>query len=395
MKNKGSTKRILAVIVLAQFLGTSLWFAGNAVMGSLAEELHLADTALGHITSAVLFGFITGTLVYAFFNMADRFSPSLVFLLSAVAGGIFNLGIILEGLTLTQLLLFRFLTGFFLAGIYPVGMKIAADYYKQGLGKSLGFLVGALVLGTAFPHLLTGFSTSLPWRFVLVATTGLAVSGGILIFLLVPDGPHRAPRQKLDLSAIAKVFKNRPFRAAAFGYFGHMWELFAFWAFVPVILTTYLLYRPESSLNVPLLSFLIIGSGGLACVLAGYMSQKTGAEKTASVALFLSFLCCLLSPAMLYMPPGILITFLIFWGLTVIADSPMFSTLVAHHAPPEFKGTALTIVNCIGFAITIVSVQLINALQGLIDPEYLYLVLAAGPLLGLLAMRKNHHPENR
>lgn len=382
------TGRILPIIVLSQFLCTSLWFAGNAVMGSLANDFQLAATALGHITSAVLLGFITGTLVYAVFNIADRFSPSRVFLLSAIAGALFNMGIILEGMDLTKILFFRFLTGFFIAGVYPVGMKIAADYYQQGLGKSLGFLVGALVLGTAFPHLLTGFTETLPWRFVLVFTSGLAVLGGLLIAVLVPNGPYRTPRTRLELAVLFTVFKQRDFRAAAFGYFGHMWELFAFWAFVPVILTTYGMYYPETDLNVSLLSFLIIGVGGIACVFAGYVSQKLGVKKTATIALCSSFICCMLSPLLFYMPPVFLIGFMVFWGLVVIADSPMFSTLVAHHTTPESKGTALTIVNFIGFAITIVSVELINGLQTLMKPEFIYTLLAIGPALGLLALWK-------
>lgn len=383
-----TVKHILPIIVFSQFLCTSLWFAGNAVMGGLANDFQLADTALGHITSAVLFGFIVGTLVYAAFNIADRFSPALVFLLSAMAGALFNLGIILDGMNLATILFFRFLTGFFIAGIYPVGMKIASDYYQQGLGRSLGFLVGALVLGTAFPHLLTAFAAALPWKFVLLTTSGLAVFGGILIFVLVPNGPYRKPRMKLEVSVLFKVFKDREFRAAAFGYFGHMWELFAFWAFVPVILSAYTTRHPDTDLNAALLTFLVIGIGGGACVLAGYSSQKLGAKKTAAVALFLSLICCILSPLLFYMPPVFLIAFLLFWGLVVVADSPMFSTLVAQNAAPESKGTALTIVNFIGFAITIISVELINSLQRLMNPEYIYMLLAIGPALGLLAMYK-------
>ena len=381
-------KRILPVIVLSQFLCTSLWFAGNAVMNSLARDFKLGETALGHITSAVLFGFIVGTLVYAVFNIADRFSPVLVFLLSAIAGGLFNLGMILEDMDLNKILIFRFLTGFFIAGIYPVGMKIAADYYQQELGRSLGFLVGALVLGTAFPHLLAGFSIALPWRFVIISTSGLAVLGGVLMFALVPDGPHREARSKLDLSVLFKVFRDRDFKAAAFGYFGHMWELFAFWAFIPVMLATYGALNPETRLNVSMMSFLIIGIGGPACVLAGYISRKAGAKRTASASLFLSFACCVLSPLLFYMHPAALVAFLLFWGLTVVADSPMFSTLVARNARPESKGTALTVVNFVGFSITIISVELINALQGSIDPRYMYIILAAGPFLGLMALRK-------
>lgn len=389
-------KWTLPVIVLSQFCCTSLWFAGNGVMNDLVSTFHFNDSALGHLTSSVQFGFIVGTLVFALFTIADRFSPSRVFFVSAVLGALFNLGTIIESNTLTSLLVFRFLTGFFLAGIYPVGMKIAADYYQKGLGLSLGFLVGALVVGTAFPHLVKGSIGELPWRLVLIFTSSLAVIGGILIALLVPDGPYRKRSQKTDLTVFFKVFKNSSFRSAAFGYFGHMWELYAFWAFVPIMLITYMELHPETAFNVPILSFIIIGLGGIACVLGGYISQRLGVKKTASIALFLSFMCCLLSPLVFYSNSSdLFVGFLVFWGLVVIADSPLFSTLVAQNAIKESRGTALTIVNCVGFSITIISIQMITALKNSFDPHYLYMLLAFGPLLGLIALyeRKQLHSK--
>jgi predicted MFS family arabinose efflux permease len=356
-------------------------------MNDLVSNFQLAESALGHLTSAVQFGFISGTLLFAILTIADRFSPSKVFVISALAGALFNTGMMWEGNSLGSLLIFRFLTGFFLAGIYPVGMKIAADYYDKKLGKSLGLLVGALVIGTAFPHLIKGLTSTLHWKIVLWSTSSLAFVGGLLMFTLVPNGPYRKPGQKLDLSAFFKVFENRDFRSAAFGYFGHMWELYAFWAFVPVILTTYADVHPESIPNVPFLSFSIIGIGGIACVIGGYVSLKAGAKKTAAVALLLSCLCCVASPLMLGSDSIIIIVaFLLFWGMVVVADSPLFSTLVARNAPAESKGTALTIVNCIGFSITIISIQILVALKDFINPTYLFLILALGPFLGLMAL---------
>ena len=378
---------ILPIIVTAQFCGISLWFSGNAVMGNLTETFHLGAGAMGHLTSAVQFGFIIGTLLFALLTIADRYSPSKVFFFSAILAASFNLGTILSFNSFASLLGFRFLTGFFLAGIYPVGMKIAADYYQKGLGKSLGFIVGALVVGTAFPHLLKGITSDLPWRYVLIFTSSIAVIGGLLILLFVPDGPHRKQSQKPDVMAIFKVFKNQKFRAAAFGYFGHMWEVYAFWAFVPIILATYVNLHPETELNIPFWSFLIIGLGGPACVIGGYVSQSFGTKKTAAWALFLSGLCCLVSPLIINMNSDLLLmAFLIFWGMVVIADSPLFSTLVAQNTEPETKGTALTIVNSIGFATTIISIQLLNLLQEEIDPSYIYLVLVLGPVMGLIAL---------
>ena len=225
---------ILPTIVIAQFCCTSLWFAGNGVLSELTASFNLEASALGHLTSAVQLGFIIGTMVFAVLTIADRFSPSKVFLFSAVLGALFNLGTIIPGNSFLSLIIFRLLTGFFLAGIYPIGMKIAADYYTKGLGKSLGFLVGALVVGTAFPHLLKGLTLAMDWQVVILGTSILAITGGILMLLLVPDGPNRKAGARLDVYAFFRVFKDKAFRAAAFGYFGHMWELYTFWAFVPI-----------------------------------------------------------------------------------------------------------------------------------------------------------------
>lgn len=365
-------------------------------MSDLLRTFDLELLALGSLTSAVQLGFIFGTLIFAFFSFADRFAPSKVFFLCALLGATCNLGLIWNGNNFESLLLWRFLTGFSLAGIYPVGMKIAADYFKEGLGKSLGFLVGALVLGTSFPHLLKTFtgSESFPWKMVILATSFISVLGGLLIYLLVPPGPYRKARTEKKAFAFLEVFKNNRFRAATFGYFGHMWELYTFWAFVPLILGSYKLLHPETNFNVPLLSFIIISVGGLACVAGGYVSEYFGTKKTAASALFLSGICCLLSP-LIFMQDSteILIGFLIFWGLMVVADSPLFSTLVAQNAEGESRGTALTIVNSIGFAITILSIELATFFLTFLNPVYVFTMLAAGPVFGLLSLYRSREKE--
>lgn len=380
-------KHILPVIVISQFLCTSLWFAGNAVMGGLASDFGIVLNDMSHLTSMVQFGFITGTLVFALLSIADRYSPSKVFFFCALLGSIFNLGVTWELNTLITLLSLRFFTGFFLAGIYPVGMKIAADYYEKGLGKSLGFLVGALVLGTALPHLLKSLTMGLPWKMVLYSTSSLALLGGLSMMLFVPNGPYRKPGLKVDLSLSYSVFKNSQFRSAAFGYFGHMWELYAFWAFVPVILMFYQeLHQLE--LNTSVWSFLIIGIGGLGCAAGGYISEFYGTKNTAFSALLISCCCCLISPVIILFAPTYLFkVFLFIWGVAVITDSPLFSTLVAQNAPQEAKGTALTIVNCIGFFITIFSIQLLQFLNETVNSSYIYMVLAVGPIIGLYNLK--------
>jgi MFS family permease len=381
---------ILFLIVLAQFACISVWFASNAVVPELINLYSLPSSALAHITSAVQFGFIIGTLIYAFLSIADRFSPSKVFFISAVFAAAFNLAPRFWPMPLELLLTWRFFTGFFLAGIYPVGMKIAADYHEKGLGKALGYLVGALVLGTAFPHLLRSLTASLSWTSVLLGTSMLCVMGGIIILVWVPDGPYRKKAASIDLSAIGQVFKIKPFRRAAFGYFGHMWELYAFWAFIPVIISIHISANPNhTDLNISLWAFLIIASGGLACVIGGYFSARYGSNRIAFYALLISSICCLLSPWFIVASTWVFIAAMLLWGMTVIADSPQFSSLVALETPPEIRGTALTIVNSIGIAITILSIQLLQSLSNYVPPRYLFLVLVIGPVAGLLAMSRS------
>ena len=393
MNNNRHMKWVLPAIIVAQFFCTSLWFAGNAVLPDLIKNFNAAPGLLANLTSAVQFGFITGTLVFAVFTIADRFSPSKVFFCCSILGSLFNAGILINAITPSALLLFRFLTGFFLAGIYPVGMKIAADHFQKGLGKSLGFLVGALVLGTAFPHLLKSITTQLPWKYVIISISALSVIGGSIILFAVPDGPYRKQSRQLQFTAFLSGLHNKNFRSAATGYFGHMWELYSFWAFVPVMLTVNKNHT-HNNLNISLLSFLIIACGALACAASGLLSQRFGAKRIATIALFLSCLCCLLSPFFLLTTSApLLLAFLFFWGLVVIADSPLFSTLVAQNVAEELRGTSLTIVNCIGFSITIISIQAIKILSENISDRYIYMILAAGPVIGLIALLSNNKKD--
>ncbi|MBX2940986.1 MAG: MFS transporter [Cyclobacteriaceae bacterium] len=385
------TKRILPLIVFAQFACTSLWFAGNAVLPELQQAFSLSASSLGNLTSSVQLGFIIGTLIFALLSISDRFSPSKVFFVCAIAGAIINFSITL--ISSSVLLFFlRGMVGFFLAGIYPVGMKISSDYHERGLGKALGYLVGALVIGTAFPHFIRMLSTTLNWHIVMYATSTIAMCGGVLIYFLVPDGPFRKQGSKLELSACFTVFKVKKFRAAALGYFGHMWELYTLWAFIPFLIIRYN-HLNEEHLNVSLWSFLIIASGAVACVLGGYWANKKGSTKTAFVALTLSGLCCALSVSLFQAPPFLFLIFMIIWGMAVVADSPQFSTLIAKYAPAQARGTALTIVNSIGFAITILSLQFMTIMIEHFNPSMVFVSLAIGPLLGLIALGRPNSTE--
>jgi MFS family permease len=374
---------ILPTIIFSQFAGMSLWFAGNAVLEDLQRQWSLGPQSLGYTTSAVQLGFIVGTLCFAFLTIADRFSPRIVFFICSLFGAFSNLLIYLVADGLALLLVFRFLSGFFLAGIYPVGMKIADGWYQQELGEVLGFLIGAIVLGTAFPHLLKGAGRFVPWETVILSVSGVALLGGLAMLILVPDGPFLSQGNKFDPKALVVIFQSKDVRAASFGYFGHMWELVAFFAFVPVILAHYVATNPQVSLNIPFWSFCIIAGGCMGCVGGGIISKKAGSASVAFIQLAASGICCLFSPLFFHASTGFFLFILIFWGMVVSGDSPQFSTLIAKKAPPTLVGSALTIVTSIGFAITIVSIELLNSVSLYMNHSYIFLILSVGPILGL------------
>ncbi|MFQ5432280.1 MAG: nitrate/nitrite transporter [Nitrospinota bacterium] len=366
-------------------MGTSLWFAGNAILPQLDQRLSLGEDAVGYMTSSVQLGFILGTLLFAFLTLSDRYSPRVVFFLCSLAGAASNTGIWFYSESFPLILSFRFLTGFFLAGIYPVGMKIASGWYDHSLGKAIGFLVGALVLGTSLPHFLNSSHQTFSWESVLLLVSGVAALGGLLMLMFVPDGPHLSKGTTFSPTALGTIFSSRKFRASAFGYFGHMWELYAFWAFVPVTLK--FAGAADAGFNISFWSFWIIAAGSVGCIVGGLVSQKTGSAKVAAIQLTASGICCLVSPIAYFLPFQLYVSFLVFWGIVVVGDSPQFSTLNAQNAPKKLVGSALTIVNSIGFAITIVSIQMLASLAPVIPPNCLLFPLAIGPLLGVITMK--------
>jgi len=380
MPAKGSEKFLLPVIVFSQFAGTSLWFTGNAILPDISHS-----HGFSNITSIVQFGFIAGTLVFSLGGIADRFPAHKVFFISAVIASAANILLIWNADQFINLYGLRFITGFFLAGIYPVGMKIAADCFPEKLGNALGFLVGALVLGSAFPHLLKTELRNFLWQDVLLYTSILAFIGGLLILFLVPVVKKPAGTRSGITEAFSD-FRIKNFRAAAFGYFGHMWELYALWAFTPQLIR---LYNQENAthIDVSLWTFLVIGAGSVGCIAGGLLSRKTGSKNVALYALVASAACCLLSPFLVIAPAFIFLGMMILWGITVTADSPQFSTMVATSADAAHKGTALTIVTCIGFSITIISIQLMSPAMDTLG-RYAYLILFPGPVLGIIALKK-------
>ena len=376
-------RHVLPVIVLAQFAGTSLWFAINAVMPDLQRQMGWAASDVGRLTSALQLGFIAGTLVFAVLTIADRYSSRRVFLMCALAGALCTLGALLQVESFSALLFWRACTGFFLAGIYPVGMKIAAQWFPKGLGVALGWLVGALVLGSASAHGIRALTTDLPWSTVMLSVAGLAALGGLMLYVCVPE-PLQKPSQakQLQWRALAVVWTDRRVRSSVLGYFGHMWELYTLWVLVPLILAT----RFEGT-QLSLAAFAVIGVGALGCILGGLLAQRLGSAWVATLQLTLSGLCCVLAPWLLDAPVEWMMFWLMVWGVTAAGDSPQFSTLTASNAPPQAVGSVLTLTNSIGFGISIVSIELFTSLSSSVALSALLPWLSIGPLLGIWAMR--------
>lgn len=379
-------KLILPVIVFSQLAVTSLWFAGNAIITDLQSAMNVGIGDTGIVTSAVQLGFIFGTLVFALFSISDRYSPRKIFFICSLLGAGSNLLIYFIASDLLSLLVLRFITGFFLAGVYPIGMKIAAGWYKEKLGNAIGFLVGSLVLGTAFPHLIKSIGSSLEWQQIIFIISGLSVIGGVTIYAFVADGPYISSGTKFNISAIITILKSKRLRSAAFGYWGHMWELYTFWALIPIILISYF-NQKTMELNISLWSFLIIAVGSLGCILGGIISPKAGSAKVAFIQLLLSCVCCLIAPIMFDASIHIFLIFMIFWGIVVVGDSPQYSAVIALSAPKDLVGSGLTLVNSIGFAITIVSLWFIYQFLDKIPISIALMILSLGPIVGLISMR--------
>jgi MFS transporter, DHA1 family, inner membrane transport protein len=374
-------RRVLPIIVLAQFAGTSLWFAVNAVMPDLQRDFGWPAAAVGTLTSAVQAGFIVGTLVFALLAVADRFSPRRVFLVCSLGGAACTVGALLMVHDLGALFAWRALTGFFLAGIYPVGMKIASQWYRHGLGAALGLLIAALVLGSAAPHALRGLGAALPWTAVMVAVAALAGAGGLLLYAALPDAPAR-PAPALNWRALGVLWTDPKVRASVFGYFGHMWELYTMWVLVPLILATRL-----SGAALSFAAFAVLGAGAIGCAGGGALARRFGSARVAGVQLATSGLCCVGAYWFIDAAAPLFGAWLVLWGITVAGDSPQFSALTANNAPAGAVGSVLTLSNSIGFAISIVSIELFVRLSQQVPLGTLLPWLALGPLVGLWALR--------
>ncbi len=384
-------RRVLPALVLAQLAGTSPWFAVNAVMPDLQRQYGFSAAAVGTLTSALQTGFIAGTLVFALLALADRWSARRLFLGCALAAAACTLAaaasVSSSPSSFTALLGWRVLTGFFLAGIYPVGMKIAALWFPRGLGAALGWLVGALVLGSASPHALRALGADWAWPTVFVCVAAAAALGGLLVMVAVPEPPPRrgppAVLPVLRTAALASLWRLPRVRASAGGYFGHMGELYTLWVLLPMVLAT----RLGSATAVSAWAFAALGAGVLGCVGGGLMVKRHGGARVAAVQLATSGLCCLAAPWALVAPLPLFLGWLLLWGATAAGDSPQFSALTAANAPPEAVGSVLTLTNSIGFAISALSIEVFVRLAAAHPLPVVLPWLALGPALGLLALR--------
>ncbi|MBO0700415.1 MAG: MFS transporter [Zavarzinella sp.] len=373
--------RRIALIVIAELCGTSLWFSGSNAIQELANLWDLSAAGRAWLLMAVQLGFIAGTLGLAASGLADAFRSHHVFAVAAAVGAVANYGFLRWSDGPAAAIAFRFMTGIALAGVYPLGMKLVVSWAPDRAGSALGWLVGALTAGTAMPFLARAVGGNEYWGEAVLASSVLALLGGAMV-LLVGEGPAVRARAGFAWGRVWGVFRIPEFRASALGYFGHMWELYAFWALVPMLVGLLGMSGRELWLG----TFAVIAAGAVGCVVGGRASRVRGSRMVAQVALAGSGALCLLSPALPDIPAWLGFAMLAVWGFFVVADSPQFSAMSAKASPPDVVGSALAVQNSIGFFITVFSIQLTAAVwDGL--REWTPWLLAPGPVLGLLALR--------
>jgi MFS family permease len=385
--------RALVLLSIAELFGMALWFSGSAVVPALSHEWNLSTSQASWLANAVQLGFVAGTLISATLNLADIITTRHLFAVSVLLGALTNAFFGLYVHQAGTAMALRFLTGVCLAGVYPPGMKLMATWFRERRGMALGVLVGALTMGKATPYLVNALGSS-NWRINVVFVSILAVLGGLIVLLFVSDGPHALPRATFDLTQIVKVFSNRGVRLASFGYFGHMWELYAMWIWIPVMIRASVSAQKGNPILAETGSFLVIGAGAIGCVVAGLIADRVGRTIVTSVAMAISGSCCLLVGFLYGGNVWSLLLLAVIWGASVVADSAQFSSCVTELGDPQYIGTALTLQMCVGFLLTTISIELIPKVVAVVTWRYAFMILAPGPFLGVLAMlRLRQLPE--
>jgi MFS family permease len=386
METRGGL-RALVLLAAGELLAMGLWFGVSAVAPQIANEWQLSPGTIAWLTLSVQLGFVAGTLISALFNLADVIRARHLFALTAFLAAIVN-GVLAAFVhTPAAAIVLRFLTGAFLAGVYPPGMKLVATWFRKSRGFGLGVIVGALTLGKASPYLVNAFGSS-HWRVNVGIASVVATIGALIVAFFVREGPYALPNQPFDFSQVTQVVRNRGVRLANLGYFGHMWELYAMWTWFPAMMRASVAKSGDTPMLAEVGSFLVIGSGAIGCVVAGRLADRIGRTIVASTAMAISGTCCLVIGALFGRSPLPLLIVAAIWGATVVADSAQFSACVTELGDPRYIGTALTMQTCIGFLLTTVSIRMMPPLVDRVGWQYAFAALAIGPFLGIVAMMR-------
>jgi len=381
---------------VAELLAMGLWFSASAVAPELAAEWGLSAAGSAWLTMSVQLGFVAGALLSAALTLSDAVSPRILLAASALLGALATAAIARFAHAAAPAIALRLLTGLALAGVYPVGMKMAAGWFRTGRGLAIGILVGALTVGSALPHLLRSAGGIGDPRAVLYGAALLAAVGGAL-GLAVREGPFQAPTAPFDPSAIGRILRDRATLLANSGYFGHMWELYAVWTWIPAYLVASFAVDRSAATGpraAGLLAFGTIAIGGLGAWWAGQAADRWGRTRVTSLSMIVSGACCVGAAAAFGASPALVVPFCLVWGFAVVADSAQFSTCITELAEESYVGTALTLQTAIGFLLTMVTIRLVPVWSEAIGWRWAFAPLAIGPALGTLAMlRLRRLPE--